>query len=287
MHLAGGRQITVGGVQVNAEIGHWDRNLARVEQELRAGRSGKGQLVVLPELFGNGYVFDTAYAEPPLGPTVRRLIALAAELDLVIATAVYVRTESGDFTDRAYVIGPSGVLGTADKGYLWGPEVEVLTASDRTGVVVKTHVGTIGVAICYEAGFPEMVRELVLRGAELIAVPAAFGLTRLHAWELMTRSRALENGCFLVAAGLTGSDGRGGEFAGHSRIVGPRGEVMAGLGREEGMVTCEVDLADMDVARSEIPYLRSLAMRRSVKNATAAQLAPAVLTSESPENVMN
>lgn len=270
MHLAGGRQITVGGVQLDVETGHWERNLARVERELRAGSSGGTRLVVLPELFSNGYVFDAEYAEPPLGPTVRRLAAIAAELDLVIATAVYVRTASGDFTDRAYVIGPSGVLGAADKGYLWGPERDVLTASDQPGLVVQTPVGAVGVAICYEAGFPEMVRDLALRGADVIAVPAAFGLPRLHAWDLMTRSRALENGCFLVAAGLTGSDGRGNEFAGHSRVVSPRGEVMAGLGREEGVVNCEIDLGDIDRARSEIPYLQSLAVRSSVKSAEVA-----------------
>ncbi|MGE2730193.1 carbon-nitrogen hydrolase family protein [Mycolicibacterium vaccae] len=287
MHLAGERKITVGGVQLDAELGQWERNLTRVERELRTDGRGGTRLVVLPELFGHGYLFDAEYAEPPLGPTVRRLITVAAELDLVIATALYVRTASGVFTDRAYVIGPSGVLGAADKGYLWGPEIGALTASDQPGVVVRTPVGTVGVAICYEAGFPEMVRDLALRGAEIIAVPAAFGLTRLHAWDLMTRSRALENGCFLVAAGLTGSGGRGSEFAGHSRIVSPRGEVIAGLGREEGMVHCEIDLADIDRARSEIPYLRSLALRGSAKAAGAAQLDPAVLTSEKPENALN
>ncbi|MGP4057204.1 carbon-nitrogen hydrolase family protein [Mycobacterium sp. 4D054] len=287
MHLAAARQIAVGGVQLDAATGHWERNLVRVERELRAGRRGGMRLVVLPELFSNGYAFDAEYAEPPLGPTVRRLVALAAELDLVIATALYVRTASGVFTDRAYVIGPSGVLGEADKGYLWGPEVGALTASEQPGVVVQTPVGTVGVAICYEAGFPEMVRDLALRGAEIIAVPAAFGLPRLHAWELMTRSRALENGCFLVAAGLTGRDSRGNEFAGHSRIVSPRGEVMSGLDREEGMVNSEVDLADIDRARSEIPYLHSLAVRGSAKSAAAARLDPAVPTSEKPEIVLN
>lgn len=287
MHQPDGQRTVVCGVQIDAEIGQWERNLARVERELRATKKHDKQLVVLPELFANGYVFEATYAEPPWGRTVARLIDLAAELDLVIATAVFVRTASGTFTDRAYVIGPSGVLGTADKGYLWGPEVGSLTAGDQAGAVVRTPVGTVGVAICYEAGFPEMVRDLAVRGAQIIAVPAAFGRPRLHAWELMTRSRALENGCFVVAAGLTGGDGRGGEFAGHSRIVGPRGEVMASIGREEGIVSCGIDLTDIDQARTEIPYLHSLALRTPFKGASAAQIIPTVVTSGTPETAMN
>lgn len=280
-----GQRTVLCGVQIATQTGHWEHNLARVELELRSIKSSDRQLVVLPELFGNGYVFDAEYAEPPLGPTVRRLMDLAAELDMVIATAVYVCTAAGTSTDRAYVIGPSGVLGYADKGYLWGPEVRALTASDQGGIVVDTPAGTVGVAICYEAGFPEMVRDLAVRGAQIIAIPAAFGLPRLHAWELMTRSRALENGCFVVAAGLTGGNDRGDEFAGHSRIVGPRGEVMASIGREEGTVTCEIDLMDIDQARAEIPYLRSLALRNPCN--PAAQIDPTVVISGTPETAMN
>lgn len=287
MHRPEGQRTVLCGVQTEAQTGHWEYNLARVELELRAIKSTARQFVVLPELFGNGYIFDAEYAEPPLGPTVCRLIDLAAELDMVIATAVYVRSASGTFTDRAYVIGPTGVLGYADKGYLWGPEVGALAAGDRGGVVVNTPVGVVGVAICYEAGFPEMVRDLALRGAQIIAVPAAFGLARLHAWELMTRSRALENGCFVVAAGLTGRDDRGGEYAGHSRIVGPRGEVMAGIGRDEETVACEIDLTDIDRARAEIPYLRSLALRNPFTRAPAAEFGPAAVISGTPETVLN
>lgn len=258
MHESDRQPVVLGGVQIHAVTGRREDNLRRVEDQLKTMAERGVALAVLPELFSYGYVFDSEYAEALSGPTVSRLSDIARELSMTLATAVLVRGNSGEMTDCAVVIGPDGVLATADKVYLWGGEAVSLTPGRHMGAVVKTEAGVVGVAICYEAGFPEVVRDLAVRGAEIIAVPAAFGRPRLHAWELMTRSRALENGCFLVAAGLTGDNARGVEFAGHSRIVGPRGEIRASLGHEEGVVVSEVDLADIERARTEIPYLRSL-----------------------------
>ncbi|KWX66218.1 carbon-nitrogen hydrolase family protein [Mycobacterium sp. NAZ190054] len=259
----------LGAVQIHAVAGRRDLNLDRAERAVRELAAQGARLVVLPEFFSYGYAFDHEFAETDTGVTVRALARLAQASGATLVTALHIRDDMGLYRDRALVIGPDGPLAAADKSYLWGQEVGSLAPGDRKGAVAETPAGVVGVAVCYEAGFPEMVRDLAVRGAQIIAVPAAFGRPRLHAWELMTRSRALENGCILVAAGLTGDNGRGNEFAGHSRIVGPRGEVLAGMGHEEGTVLCEVDLADIEQARTEIPYLRSLALR-STHHGTAA-----------------
>lgn len=273
--------VTLGGVQIDAVTGGHEDNLRRVEHHLRTLSARGARLAVLPELFSNGYVFDPEYAEAGDGPTVTKLTELADELDISIATALLMR--SGDtLTDRAMIIGPAGVLAAADKTYLWGGESGYLTPGDRSGAVAETAVGVVGVSICYEAGFPEMVRDLALRGAQIIAVPAAFGRPRLHAWELLTRSRALENGCVVVAAGLTGDNGRGVEFAGHSRIVGPRGEVRATLGYEEGVVSCAIDLDEIKSARIEIPYLTELTLRQP-HNGDTNQIAGSPTSPTQPE----
>src|SRR5690606_13289711 len=101
------------------------------------------------------------------------------------------------------------------------------------------------------------------RGADIIAIPAAFGRRRLYAWELLTRSRALENGCFVAAAGLTGPNNAGGSFAAHSRIVSPTGDVLAGLARGEGVAMAALDLGDIERSRTEIPYLTHLIADRA------------------------
>ncbi|MCV7062980.1 carbon-nitrogen hydrolase family protein [Mycolicibacterium vaccae] len=230
----------IGAVQLTAVPGRRDLNLARAERAIRELAAQGAGLVVLPELFSNGYAFEPEFAEPVSGTTVQTLVQLARSCRTTIVTALHIRDEAGIYRDRALIIGPDGPLAEADKSYLWGQEVGSLVPGDWKGAIADTPAGVVGVAVCYEAGFPEMVRDLAVRGAQIIAVPAAFGRPRLHAWELMTRSRALENGCILVAAGLTGDNGRGNEFAGHSRVVGPRGEVLSGIDRGEGTVLCEV-----------------------------------------------
>jgi predicted amidohydrolase len=84
-----------------------------------------------------------------------------------------------------------------------------------------------GVAVCYELGFPEIARTLAVAGAHLILVPAAFGRARARIWDTLTRARAIENGCYVAAAGQAGSVG-GRDFLGDSRIVDPFGELLAG-----------------------------------------------------------
>ena len=80
-------------------------------------------------------------------------------------------------------------------------------------------------------------------------------MPRLYAWDLLTRSRALENGCFLVAANRVGKE-KDSEYCGHSSIVSPKGDVLIETELEELVVTGEIDLEDISRQRVEVPYLR-------------------------------
>lgn len=251
----------VGVSQFTPRAGEVAANLEVARAHLVEMAADGVSVAVLPELFASGYdltVDQQRLAEPMGGPTLTALTAMAVELGLTIVTAVLVRDEETRLRDRGVVVTPDGVVASADKRLLWGDENGLFEPGRKGGAVSSGDDVTVGVAICYEAGFPETARDLATRGSQLIAVPAAFGRPRLHAWELMTRSRALENGCFLAAAGLTGETPSGVRFAGHSRIVGPRGEVLAAMGLEPGWVAADVSLADLAAARHEIPYLASL-----------------------------
>lgn len=267
--LRGKRSVRLGVVQMEAVPGDAEANLAqakeRLEQLVRQGID----LVVLPELFISGY--DLGYdlsdvADSPEGTQTSLLTEWARTYNIVIVTALLARNYEGDLLDRAVIIDETGVVAAASKQYLWGGESETFITESGPAAVAQTPIGTVGAAICYEAGFPEIVRDLALRGAEIIAVPAAFGRERLYAWELLTRSRALENGCFLAAAGLTGTNPSGVKFAAHSRVVSTRGEILAGLGENGGVASAVVDLEDINQARRAIPYLRDLAAGRYPSN---------------------
>jgi predicted amidohydrolase len=108
---------------------------------------------------------------------------------------------------------------------------------------------TAGVAVCYELGFPEIARVLALRGARLLLAPAAFGAARAHIWRAATASRALENGCYLAAADTAGP-GQRGDYLGASRIVDPRGTVIAEAGDGDEVLTADLDAALVDEVRA-------------------------------------
>jgi predicted amidohydrolase len=192
------------------------------------------------------------------GPAGELLCGLATDLGTTIVTSVAVRGGQGELWNTGLIVTPDGIAATGAKRGLWGAEPDFFTpGAPAEQAVADTPVGRIGVAICYEGGFPEVARNLALAGARIIALPAAFGAARLHAWKLMTRARALENGCYLVAANTVGPSA-GLTFCGHSTIVDPHGERQAVLPEGEGRVVARLDPDTVDEARAAIPYLRDL-----------------------------
>ncbi|SEF32311.1 Predicted amidohydrolase [Amycolatopsis pretoriensis] len=234
-------------------------NAARIETHLRAAAGQGAKLVVLPELCETGYTLSPGLADVSSTPETAgdRLSALARELGTTIVTSTAVRGEHG-LRNVGVVITPNGVVAAAAKRALWGGEPGIFTpGSPAEQAIADTPVGRVGVLICYEAGFPEAARRLAVAGAGILAVPAAFGAARLHAWQLMIRSRALENGCHVVAANTVGPSA-GLDFCGHSAVIDPHGELRAVLAEGEGLVSALVDPAAVTEARSAIPYLRDL-----------------------------
>ncbi|MDV6232910.1 MULTISPECIES: carbon-nitrogen hydrolase family protein [Rhodococcus] len=249
-------------VQTGSRTGAWQQNIDAVAAEVRTLAAAGSKLIVLPELFASGYDLDDldSMAESVPGRTSIALGELAADTDTVLVTAIVFRDSAGVVFDSSLVVGPDGLLAVGHKRFLWDREKSVFTPGAESGLLVSTPFGTIGVVICYEAGFPETVRDLVQRGADVIAVPSAFGHVRLHVWKLLTRSRALENGVVVAAAGLTGQAGDGPRFAGHSVIVGPQGRTIVEMDEGVGSVSATVTRREMLDARDEVPYLKDLAL---------------------------
>lgn len=122
--------------------------------------------------------------------------------------------------------------------------------------VIDTPVGKIGLAICYDLRFPEQFRNLVEQGAEVFVLPAAFTyVTGKAHWETLLRSRAIENLCYVLAAGQTGKHPGGRETWGHSMIVSPWGTIVDCLPEEEGFVMATIDREEQQRQRTVFPAL--------------------------------
>ena len=118
----------------------------------------------------------------------------------------------------------------------------------------------VGLSICYDLRFPELYRQLAVAGAQVLVVPAAFMLhTGRDHWEVLLRARAIENQCYVLAAGQIGDHEPGRTCFGRSMVIDPWGTVLAQAPDTVGVTVADLDLDRLATIRAELP---SLANRR-------------------------
>jgi predicted amidohydrolase len=129
------------------------------------------------------------------------------------------------------------------------------TAPGREVVTVETPLGRLGLSVCYDLRFPELYRALALdHGAEVLIVPAAFTAhTGAAHWHVLLRARAIENQCFVVAAGQVGVHNPKRATYGHSMVIDPWGTPIAELADGAGVVVAEIDPDALARVRREMP----------------------------------
>jgi deaminated glutathione amidase len=134
-------------------------------------------------------------------------------------------------------------------------ESNIIQAGNKT-VVVETPFGRLGLAICYDLRFPELFRSMIDLGAEIIALPAAFtAYTGAAHWEALVRARAIENLCYLVAAGQGGYHSSGRETHGNSMIVDPWGRVIERLQKTNDTICADISMDYLHKVRQNFPVL--------------------------------
>ena len=206
--------------------------------------------------------------------------ASAARLGLWVHLGSLALRPGGDeprYVNRGFVIDDSGVVRARyDKLHLF--DVDLATgehwresaayAPGAGASVVDTPAGRLGPSICYDLRFPDLYRALSDAGAEILAIPAAFTVPTGEAhWHVLMRARAIEAGCFVVAAAQTGAHADGRATYGHSLVVDPWGTVLLDMGTAPGVGFAELDLMRLHEIRSRIPALRH---RREIPPVTRA-----------------
>jgi deaminated glutathione amidase len=198
-------------------------------------------------------------------------LVLAAVRDAAARAGVWVQLGSlalkgadEKFVNRGFLIDPTGAI-TARyaKIHLFdvmlGSESWRESAAYEAGeeaVVAATPWGGLGLTICYDLRFPALHRALATAGAVMLAVPAAFTRPTGQAhWHVLLRARAIETGCFVIAAAQTGEHADGRATYGHSLVVAPWGEVLLDMGEAPGVGMCNIDLAQVAAARRKVPAL--------------------------------
>jgi len=135
-------------------------------------------------------------------------------------------------------------------------ESDTIEPGNQT-VVVDSPFGKLGIAVCYDLRFPEMFRTLLDKGMEIICLPAAFtAFTGKAHWKPLIRARAIENQCYVIAAGQGGFHINGRETHGNSMIVDPWGNVLSKTGRGTGSVSHSLSLEYLEKTRRKFPVIK-------------------------------
>lgn len=251
-------------VQANLEeAGRW------IKQAVNAG----AKMIVLPENFSLMGMRETDKIDlgeaPSKGPMQTFLSTTAKKYKVWVVggsiplkcnnpnrvrTAVLVYDDSGVMVARYDKIHLFDVkLPDHDESYHESATVD----PGEDVVVVDTPIGRMGVAVCYDLRFPEMFRSQIEQGMEILAVPSAFtAVTGKAHWDLLVRTRALENQCYVAAANQGGYHVNGRETYGHSMIVDPWGVVLDSMTQGAGFVNAEIDLIKLQSVRTTFPVLQ-------------------------------
>jgi predicted amidohydrolase len=264
-----GREITAAAIQMSSTPNK-GQNLDLAERLIRSAASSGADLIALPELW-NCHGLEDVYpenAEPVPGPTTEFLGALALELGVYLIGGSILEGEpsSTKVHNTSTFFGPDGNMSAVyRKIHLFdvkAPDREYLEsrtiAAGAEIVTAKAGAATIGLSVCYDVRFPELYRLLALRGAEVLAVPAAFTLqTGKDHWELLLRARAVENQAYVVAPAQWGRKADGRWTYGRSVIVDPWGTVLSQCPDRDGFALATLDLDYLDRFREEFPALKN------------------------------
>ncbi|GGF44987.1 amidohydrolase [Azorhizobium oxalatiphilum] len=200
-------------------------------------------------------------------PGLAAFRALAGELGIHLHIgSLAVRVSEKRAANRAFLISPEGeITARYDKIHMFdvdlpnGESYRESTAYRPGEQAVLADVDDIklGLSICYDLRFPALYRALAENGAQVLTVPSAFTRPTGEAhWHVLLRSRAIETGTYVLAAAQGGRHENGRETYGHSLVVDPWGRVIAEGGTDPGVILAELDMAEVEAARSRVPALR-------------------------------
>lgn len=250
---------------VNSNIGLAECLLAKAAQ-------AKAAVAVLPEnwaFMGRSEQDKLAIAEEyQHGPIQQALTTMAKKYGIwLVAGTIPLRSECDTKVHAASLVydNRGQCVARYDKIHLFDVHVSeketyhesATIQKGSTICVVDSPVGKLGLSVCYDLRFPELYRQLVSQGAEILVVPAAFTYVTGQAhWEVLLRARAIENQTYVVAANQVGYHVNERQTYGHSMVISPWGAVLAKAAGDNQTVLARLDLGSLQNLRDTFPCLK-------------------------------
>ncbi|MDN5368390.1 MAG: hypothetical protein PWP05_1105 [Thermovirga sp.] len=247
-------------IQMNIVKGNPDENFRTVESKIREAALSGPDVILLPEMWNTSYALEEILEiGDSNGKRTKDLISsLAKEFKVNIVAGSVAAIRCKKAYNRLMVFNREGEkIAEYDKIHLFGlmDEDKYITPGKKVCLFELDGI-KCGAMICYDLRFPELARELTLKGSQVIFVPAQWPEPRIHHWKTLMTARAIENQVFMVAANRVGVEDQN-AFVGGSMAVDPLGQVLAELtGGDEGIVEAHIDFSVLEKAREAIPVLQ-------------------------------
>lgn len=239
----------------------WRENAAICGELMTRAAQSHADLLVLPEAVLARSDSDPGFAvnaaQPPDGPFITQLCTGSRHLCLTTVLTIHTPDDRGGAFNTLLVLRSGAVIASYRKLHLYDAfnfqESLRVTAGTLLPPVIEVAGMHVGVMTCYDLRFPEMALSLALRGARVIAVPAAWvrGPHKEQHWTTLLAARALDTTCYLVAAGECG-----GKNIGQSRIVSPLGVTLGAAESEPALVYADLTAQQVQRARDLLPILK-------------------------------
>ncbi len=262
----------ISAIQFNPKIGDKKGNLKTVESFMEKISDEKLDLVVLPEFFSTG-ISDKAFVELAEdengGEAIEFLSGLAKKYNTNIICGTVIEKSADKYYNTSFALNRNGeIIAKYRKIHLFnfmgGNEGNIITAGDEE-VVADMDFGKVGMAICFDIRYPQLIRKLVQKGAEVIVLPTAWVMPsevyddrklRDYAdemWLAMNRTRAYDNLCYMVVCDQTGHVNKQTATLGTSLIISPSAQILTNACYEETAIYYDIDLEIVRLLKSQYP----------------------------------
>ena len=250
-------------IQFQMIPGHVHENEQIVKELIMEAANLGANTIVLPELWNTGYALDelAQLSQTLQGSSITLLQSLAREYQLFIFGGTIAERRNNQYYNTAVAINAAGDLVQKYRKIHLFPlglkEPDYFEAGEEWGLA-ETPWGTMGMMTCYDLRFPELARNLALRGAKALIIPAQWPTLRQDHWQILNQARAIENQLYVLAVNRTGKD-KSGKYSGCSMIIDPWGQIIAGgpEANQPGIILHEIDFSLLDTVRSKIPVYDS------------------------------
>lgn len=249
---------TIHAVQLDSVWENKAANFAKVRGLIEASQPKAGSLLVLPEMFATGFSCDLSQTmEAEAGETEQFLAEMAKQYGCVVLGGLVTRGPQGRGWNQSLVVAPDGsVLARYTKIQPFSLGGEAAVHDKGQAPVVFSWQGLcVAPLICYDLRFPEIARQAVGMGAEMLVYIAAWPVKRYQHWLTLLQARAIENQAYVLGVNRTGADPHF-SYNGRSVLVDPHGIIVADAGEREQVIKAELDPAVVRQWRAQFPALR-------------------------------